>query len=167
MPSFRQGTVPVSEAARAVAPGQVSQPLLSHLKKMQQRVDNLETKVGGGSVDFNKRAPVAPIAPRAKFFVQPVSGTFTVAITNPQDVTSRGTAKNNVQNPARTPILHRIAFSLTPEFDADGDVRYYGPSTQTHFPVVDIGVSNRYVRLQSSFDGENWNQASTQGPFQS
>lgn len=147
-------------------PGEVNKHLSSALEKIQKDIADLKQRTGAQAVDFDKRAPVASIPDLAAIAVKPINGIFTVVVTNPEFVQQSNARKAVVRNPRRAPVLHRIAFSLTPAFDASGDVQYYGPSTQTHWTIADIASSLRYVRLESSFDGENWNQAAITGPFQ-
>lgn len=140
--------------------------LRAAIQKFNQDIEELKKHVGAVAVDFDKRTPVATPPGLAKFAVNPLPGWFHVTITNPQYVVG-STGSQMARNPLRTPVLHRISFSTNAQFDGSGDVRTYGPSTQTHFPVGDIGTSLRWVRLESSFDGENWNKATVSGPYQS
>jgi hypothetical protein len=164
--AFTRGTPNLREAARVVPTGKVNNHLLSALGSITKDINDLKARAGTQAIDFDKRSPVAQPPGLASIAVKPVPGIFTVVVTNPENVVPSGPLKATPRNPVRAPVLHRITFSLTPNFDGTSDVRVYGPSTQTHWTIADIPSSSRYVRLESSFDGENWNKASLSGPFQ-
>lgn len=164
--AFSRGVPNLREAARSPAPGMVNAHLLNLLTSVTKDVGALKVRTGAQAVDFDKRAPVSNTPGLAGIAVRPVNGIYTVVITNPEDVVSSNPLKNNLRNPARTTVLHRLAFSLTSGFGGDGNVQYYGPSTQTHWTIADLPATvPRYVRLESSFDGVNFNKAAVIGPF--
>lgn len=158
--AFSRGGVNHSAAAGGNA------HLLAALKKITQDLDELKTRTGAQAVDFDKHTPVGKLPGLAGVDVRPLNGRFTVVVTNPEYIAST-TGSPRARNPFRAPVLHRLAFSTNAQFDGQGDIRSYGPSTQTHWSIDDIGVSLRWVRLESSFDGENWNKRTVSGPFQS
>lgn len=135
-------------------------------RKIQQDIEELKKRSGAEAVDFDKQTPIGGTPGQGKIEVRPLSGRFTVIVTNPQYVVGVA-GSQKTRNPLRAQVLHRISFSLNALFDGTGDVRTYGPSTQTHWSIDDVGVSLRYVRLESSLDGENWNKPVISGPFQS
>lgn len=140
--------------------------LRAALRKFHEDIEELKKRSGAQAVDFDKQTPVGDTPGLAAIAVSTVSGRFTVLVTNPQYVVGT-TGSQKARNPLRAQVLHRIAFSTNQQFDGSGDVRVYPPSTQTHFLIDDIGVSLRWVRIESSFDGENWNKGTVSGPFQS
>lgn len=66
-------------------------------------------------------------------------------------------------------VFHQLESSLTLNFDADGDVRIYGPSAALSYDITDPGVS-RYWRVKSRFENSEFSDyvyfvnAATCGP---
>lgn len=156
--AFSRGTVNHQAAAGG------NPHLLAALKKMTTDIAELQKRSGATAVDFDRRTPVGKLPGLAGISVRPQSGGFTVSIVNPQYVAGSPGATEQ-RNPLRAPVLHRLTFSLNPAFDGIADLRSYGPSAQTHWTIADLPASNRWVRLESSFDGENWNSPTVVGPY--
>jgi hypothetical protein len=134
-----------SDAAQAAVKGRSFQ-LQQLLENNEARISSLETKTGA----------LLSTPPQAAVSVSAVtgSGRFVIRITNPEYV-NRG-------NLPKTPLLHLVEFSTRPDF-ASGMIAF-PISTQTYYtvPVEDVGgkvgsPQTGYFRVQSSFDGENFN----------
>jgi hypothetical protein len=163
MTGFSRGQVNERAAARSVDTGDINQHLLQALKKITGDIEELKKRAGTQAIDFDQKTPISSPPESGAIEVRPSGRSFKVIITNPEHV--QASAAQNVRNPLRAIVRHRLAFSLNSRFDAQGDVRYYGPSSQTDWVIDDIPPSSRWVRLESSYDETNWNRPTVVGPF--
>lgn len=125
-------------------------------KNFDARLKAVETKSGTGTFSSDQQAPVTKPPSQAQF--QVTSGgsrLLNVAVTNPELL-------NPKLNPSRTPVLHQIEFSPTPNFSRG--VTKIPASTQTHY-TIPTGGQPVYVRISSSFDAANFNLPQVSGPF--
>lgn len=124
-------------------------------KNFDARIKAVETKSGAGSFSSDNQAPVTKAPAQANLAVDNAGTNFlSVAITNPEFI-------NPKLNPSRTPVIHQVEYSTSPTFASD--VNSLPPSTQTHYIIPTKGASI-YVRLKSSFDAAQFNQAQVTGP---
>lgn len=125
------------------------------LTDLDERVSGIQKQV----------APPDTTPPVCTFTVGGQDGSFTIDITNPQDINSatislaqQKLARNEDINSFSTPVTHQLQSSLNRAYDSTGDVRSYGPDTKTHWVITDLPDQTRYWRLRSSYDaGVTWN----------
>ena len=130
--------------------------LLRALKGVGTRLTAIETRVGGGSINLKTNSPVSTPPPPAQFGVTAGSGVFRVQITNPQF-----TGKGNLPH---TPIQHRITFSSTSDFRSSDT---YPIGNQTYYEISKYPTGSRkWLKIDSSYDGHQFNQAQILGPYQ-
>jgi len=133
-----------------------SNELLRALTGLGTRMTQIETRVGGGSTNLKSNSPVSTPPPAAQFEVTSKPGAFYIQITNPQ-------FKQNPGNLPHTPIQHKLEFSSTQNF-ATSDTLPVGQ--QTYYEISEYGAGARkWIRASSSFDGKNFNQQQTFGPY--
>jgi len=134
-----------------------SNELLRALRSLGNRMSQVETRVGGGTISLKASSPVSSPPPAATVAASTKPGVFIVQITNPE-FAGKG-------NQPHTPIQHRLRFSSTSDF-AVPDTLPIGQ--QTYYEVSKYGAGQRkWVSLDSSFDGINFNQSQVLGPFTS
>lgn len=128
------------------------------LRTLHQRLEVLERGTGTQGLDSDKQQKLAPTPPRAGLGVVSSSdGTqMAVAIANPEFQQRKG------GNPLRTPIYHRVEYSEDPTFRTG--VTRLPHSTQTYFPLPVKPGAKLHFRLQSSYDGRNFNAPVLSGP---
>jgi hypothetical protein len=157
--TFTQGRPNIDGAAR----GDPEKRLL--YQSFHTRIAEIEKKIGLQAVDPDTQNPVAPLPPLAQVSITAGSGRFIIKITNPQYIFT--TKVIAARNQIRTPIEHLLECSLNTQFDGGGDVHSFGPSSQTYWEITSLGVSKRFWRVKSTFDGENFNKPILKGPVQS
>ena len=129
--------------------------LLRAFRSLGARLSQVETRVGGGTISLKSSSPVSSPPPAATVAASTKPGVFIVQITNPE-FAGKG-------NQPHTPIQHRLRFSSTAYF-AVPDTLPIGQ--QTYYEVSKYGTGQRkWVSLDSSFDGINFNQSQVLGPF--
>jgi hypothetical protein len=129
--------------------------LLRAFRSLGARLSQVETRVGGGTISLKSSSPVSSPPPAATVAASTKPGVFIVQITNPE-FAGKG-------NQPHTPIQHRLRFSSTADF-AVPDTLPIGQ--QTYYEVSKYGAGQRkWVSLDSSFDGINFNQSQVLGPF--
>lgn len=124
-------------------------------KNFDARLRAVETKSGTGTFSSDNQSPVTKPPSQAVF--QVTSGgsrLLNVAVTNPEFI-------NPKLNPSRTPVLHQLEYSPTPNFSRN--VTKIPVSAQVHF-TIPTGGRSIYVRLSSSFDAANFNLPLVSGP---
>jgi hypothetical protein len=129
--------------------------LLRALRSLGNRMSQVETRVGGGTISLKNSSPVSSPPPLATAAASTRPGVFIVQLTNPE-FTGKG-------NQPHTPIQHRLRFSSTADF-AVPDTLPIGQ--QTYYEVSKYGAGQRkWIALDSSFDGINFNQSQVLGPY--
>jgi hypothetical protein len=132
--------------------------LLRALRGLGNRLSQVETRVGGSSINLMSASPVSAPPPSAQFSVSSQPGVFFVQITNPQ-------FKANPGNLPHTPIQHKIQFSSTQDF-AVPDTLPIG--AQTYYEVSKYGTGARkWIKATSSYDGKTFNSEQIFGPLTS
>lgn len=127
------------------------------LNHLDSRLAQVETRVGGGSINLATSSPTSTPPPAAAAQLTASGGKFILQITNPQF------KKVKPGNLPHVPIQHRIEFSSTPDFGVSDQLPIGG---QTYYEVSKYGAGQRkWVRLSSSFDGHNFNQHQVLGPL--
>ena len=126
-------------------------------RSLGARLSQVEPRVGGGTLSLKASSPVSSPPPAATVAASTQPGVFILQITNPE-FTGKG-------NQPHTPIQHRLRFSSTADF-AVPDTLPIGQ--QTYYEVSKYGAGQRkWVSLDSSFDGINFNQSQVVGPLTS
>lgn len=144
-----------SPSVQAAAHGNKNE-LLRALVGLGTRMTQLETRVGGGSIDLASNSPVSTPPPAARFNVTSQPGTFFIQITNPE-------FQQNPGNLPHTPIQHKIEFSSTQNF-ATSDTLPVG--AQTYYEISKYGTGVRkWIRSSSSYDGKTFNSPQVFGPL--
>lgn len=124
-------------------------------KNFDQRIRAVETKSGTGTFSSDQQAPVTKPPSQASFVVTSGgSRLLNISVTNPEFL-------NPKLNPSRTPVLHQLEYSPTPNFSRN--VAKIPVSSQVHYTIPTAGQS-LYVRLTSSYDAQNFNLARVSGP---
>jgi hypothetical protein len=123
-------------------------------------IETLQASTGvGDPAPASAASTVAPPQP-AQFQVNGVDGKFIVFVTNPQSVVPLSVAIAQAQsgsNSANTPLIHHLQSATTLNFDQASNLKDYGTSSQLVWTDQDPNIT-RFFRLQSSYDGENWNE---------
>lgn len=140
------------------AAGGNKQELQRALETLTQRVGSLETRSGGGSISLSSSQPISTPPSAAKVAVNASNGVFRVQITNPQYLLG------NKTNTPNTPVLHRIEFSSTADFAQSEALPV---SSQTYVENSQYGVSRKFIRVSSSFDGHTFGKPVISGPHSS
>lgn len=153
----RSNYTPPNPNYQAAAHGNANE-LLRGLKVLSNRVGQLETRNGGGSISLDTSSPVSTPPPLAAVAAAASNGAFRIQITNPQ---FRLSGKGNRSN---TPVLHKIEFSSTQDFSNSEQLPI---TAQTYVEVSKFPASRKWVRVSSSFDGHNFNQHQVMGPLNS
>jgi hypothetical protein len=144
-----------SPSVQAAAHGNKNE-LLRALVGLGARMTQLETRVGGGSIDLASNSPVSTPPPAAEFNVSSQPGVFIIQATNPQ-------FKQNPGNLPHTPIQHKFRFSSTQNFSTS-DTLPIGP--QTYYEVSKYGTGVRkWIEASSSYDGKTFNSPQIFGPL--
>lgn len=146
VPAFKNG----DDAQQAVAFG----ALCSVLEGLQ-----VAAGIGDPAPATNPSTVAPPQA--AQFNVVGIDGKFVVFVTNPQSIVPLSVAILQAQisagsNSANSPILHHLQSATTLNFDQSSNLKDYGISSQLVWTDQDPNIT-RFFRLQSSYDGKNWN----------
>jgi hypothetical protein len=131
------------------------QQLLQTLFFLQNQVNDLKNTTASGTVNSQTPAVISTVPPQAKFSTTLNGTTATVEITNPEFDTQKP------GNPNRRPIYHLI--ELSPYQTFARQVTKLPWTTQTYIPVAPFNPGT-YMRLRSSYDGVNSNQAQIANP---
>jgi hypothetical protein len=130
--------------------------LLRALIGLSTRTSQLETRVGGGSINLKTNSPVSTPPSAAQFAVSSQPGTFFIQITNPE-------FKLNPGNLPQTPVKHKIEFSSTQNFAVSDELPV---GVQTYYEVTKYGAGVRkWIRTSSSYDGKTFNSPQVFGPL--
>jgi hypothetical protein len=120
-------------------------------------------QAAAGTSDLAPAGNPSTVAPpqTAQFTVVGIDGKFVVFVTNPQSVVpvSVSILRARIQagsNSTHTPILHHLQSATTLNFDQSSNLKDYGISSQLVWTDQDPNIT-RFFRLQSSYDGETWN----------
>jgi hypothetical protein len=135
--------------------GKLNQDLQQALINTDSRIQVIERGLGIGGLDPDKQSKIAVVPPRADIAVTGASGQATVSITNPEFIRGRG-------NPLRTPIYHRLRYSVDPTFR--NGVKTLPPSVQTHWPLQLPVGQKFFIQVQHSYDAVNWTLPVVKGP---
>lgn len=119
------------------------------VRRITERLDNLETATNQQSFSNGQKAPAPPKVGLSVTTNPKVKGTASVRITLPQFLTSKN-------NPSGAPMLHWTQASPIANFGASVTNFPVGP--HTYFPVLELGSGTFYFQTRSSFDGQTWNQ---------
>ena len=123
------------------------EPHQTIIRRLLERVENLETVTNVQGFSSGRKAPAPPQAQLAVTSQAGSPGVAFVKITNPQYLTSG-------RNKMRAPIQHWLQASPFPNFSAN--VQDFGISNQTHWSAP-VGSGKLYFRLYSTFDGVTFN----------
>lgn len=130
--------------------------LLRAFISLSTRTSQLETRVGGGSINLKTNSPVSTPPPAAQFAVTSQPGKFFIQITNPQ-------FKQNPGNLPHTPIQHKIEFSSTQNFAVS---EAFPIGAQTYYEISKYGTGVRkWIKTSSSYDGKTFNSPQIFGPL--
>lgn len=148
---------PTFDAAAKQVDGSLNMDLQQALINQDSRTEVIERALGIGGLSPDKQAKVAVVPPRADIAVSAIagSGQATVSITNPEFIRGRG-------NPLRTPIYHKVRYSLDPTFRTA--VTALPPSVQTHWPIQVVAGSKMHFEVTHSYDGVSWTLPVVKGP---
>lgn len=131
------------------------------LEQLSNNISSLQQTAGQIGANTDSASPINPVPARAQLLVaKSTAGWLSAAITNPQFL--RSTTPGQVRgNLARSTIVHRLSYSTDPSFKSG--VTSLPPSAQTHYQIPTGGMPH-YFRIESSVDGENYNQIQQSGP---
>lgn len=127
---------------------------------MVNEIAALEAATGAQIVAPNSASLTAPPSP-ADFEVVGIDGKFIVFVTSPAQIQPVSVAILLARARAgasgvSTQTLYHLQSATDLNFDQSSNLKDYGTSSQLVWTDQDPNIT-RYFRLQSSFDGKNWN----------
>ena len=135
--------------------------ILIHLGNLEDRITAAFPHLAQGFTD----APLNPgtgqiVRPQpCQFTVRHAGGVAFITVLLPQNATPATAQLAQMQtsdnpNALLSTIVHRLQSASSASFDTSANVQTYGPSSQLHWALPD---GNTLWRIQSSFDGKNFN----------
>jgi hypothetical protein len=124
------------------------------VRRIRERLDNLETVTQAQSAGPGRLAPAPPAAKLSVSVNQNVKGHAYIRVINPEFLIGK-------QNPTAAAIRHWLQASPMPQFNKG--VTDFGISHQTYFDISELGSGTFYFRLRSTYDGQTFNGASQSG----
>jgi hypothetical protein len=121
----------------------------SVVRRMTERLDNLETVTQAQSWDATGR--LAPAPAKAALNVSTnskVKGHVYVRITNPEFLGGK-------ENQAGAPIRHQVQASPSKTFNSN--ITDFGVTHQTYFDISELGSGTYYFQHRSTYDGKTFN----------